>query len=74
MMNSLTTFAPRSTANLRGARVPLRILQPDLGCARTRSGDVSLTCKRQVLQSPLSKKPLARLAVFNEYGEQYDNR
>jgi hypothetical protein len=26
------------------------------------------------LQSPLSKKPLARLAVFNEYGEQYDNR
>ena len=51
----------------------MRILQPGYGCVRTRSGDVFLTCKRRVLRSQQSKKPLARLAVFNEYGEQYES-
>jgi len=51
----------------------LRSLLPVCGCARIRSGDVYLTCKKQVLRSPLSKKTLAKPAVINEYGERYES-
>ena len=73
MMNLLTTCAPRSTASSREVMAPSRSLQPVCGCVRTRSGDAFLTCKKQVLRNPLSKKTLARLAVINEYGERYES-